>query len=257
MKRAQQWIAFTTIVRKEMVRIFRIWVQTLLPPVVTTVLYFLIFGHVIGQRIGTMEGHQYIQFIAPGLIMMQVITSAYSGSASSLYSNKFVRSIEELLVSPMANWLILLGYMSGGMVRGLLSGSMVAIIALLFTPLSAHNIGLIIFVAVMTAAIFSLGGVINAVYANNFEDISIVPNFILTPLTYLGGVFYSVHLLPPFWEYLSYINPIVYLVSAFRYSLLGVHSSTIVISITMIIVIFILLFLFTLRLFVKGARLRQ
>ncbi|MBB1125864.1 ABC transporter permease [Thiospirillum jenense] len=215
------WIAFETILIKEVVRFARIWIQTLLPSVVTTVLYFVIFGRLIGDRIGVMNGFAYIDYIVPGLVLMAVITNSYSNVVASFYSSKFSRYIEELLVAPVPNWIILAGYVTGGVLRGLAVGIAVTLVAWLFTDLHIHSIGTTITIFTMTAILFSLGGFINAVYANSFDDISIVPTFILTPLTYLGGVFYSIDLLPTIWQHLSLINPILYMVNAFRYGLLG------------------------------------
>jgi ABC-2 type transport system permease protein len=238
----EKFIGLYTIMRREIVRVLRIWTQTLLPPAITTSLYFVIFGHVIGRRIGDMGGYTYIQFIAPGLIMMSIITSSYASSVSSFFSSKFQRNIEEMLVSPMPNYVILLGFMMGGVVRGLLVGFIVAIIALFFTHLQVYSVTSIILVALLSAMIFSLAGVINAVFARKFDDIALVPTFILTPLTYLGGVFYSITLLPPVWRVLSLGNPIVYIVGAFRYGFLGVLSSHLWVSYVMMALFVVVLY---------------
>ena len=218
------WVAFETILAKEILRFSRIWVQTILPSVITTTLYFVIFGRLIGERIGTMGGLDYLDFIVPGLVLMAVITNSYANVVSSFYSGKFSRYVEELLVSPAPNWVILAGYVAGGMARGLTVGVAVMLVALVFTDVHLHSLTVTVLVLVMTAALFSLGGFINAVYANSFDDISIVPTFVLTPLTYLGGVFYSITLLPPFWQTLSLANPVLYMVNAFRGGLLGVSD---------------------------------
>lgn len=226
-------IAFRTIVRKEIYRFLRIWPQTLLPPAITTTLYFLIFGKLIGDRIGTIHGVTYMDYIVPGVILMSVISHSYSNVVSSFYSTKFQRNIEELLVSPVPNWVILLGYISGGIARGLLVGLVVASISLLFTPFSFQNLPIILSTAFLTATLFSLAGFINAIWAESFDDISIIPNFILTPLSYLGGVFYSVEMLPEIWQKISLGNPILYMVNAFRYGMIGVTDIDIQITFMM------------------------
>jgi ABC-2 type transport system permease protein len=218
------WVAFTTILVKEILRFARIWVQTILPSAISTALYFLIFGRLIGERIGPMQGLGYLDFIIPGLVLMAVITNAYSNVVSSFYSSKFSRYIEELLVSPTPNWVILAGYVTGGLARGLTVGIAVSLVALAFTDIEVHSIPISLLVFTLTAVLFSLGGFINAVYANSFDDISVVPTFVLTPLTYLGGVFYSIDLLPEPWQTLSLANPVLYMVNAFRYGLQGVSD---------------------------------
>lgn len=235
-------IAFYTIVRREWIRTFRIWAGTLLPPIVTSVLYFVIFGHVIGSRVGEMDGYPYLQFIAPGLIMMSVITNAYSCTVSGFFSLKFNRDIQEMLITPMPIWVLLSGFMVAGMLRGLLVGSMVTIIALIFTHISVHSFVAVVFVTLFSSAIFSVLGVINAVLARSFDDISLIPTFVLTPLTYLGGVFYSVSLLPVFWQYLSYANPIVYIINTFRYGLLGVKTYHLTLEFSMMALVLIIVF---------------
>jgi ABC-2 type transport system permease protein len=217
-------ITFGTLFRKEVTRFSRIWVQTILPSAITTTLYFVIFGRLIGDRIGPMEGLAYIDFIVPGLVLMAVITNAYSNVVSSFYSSKFSRYVEELLVSPAPNWVILAGYVAGGVARGLTVGLVVMVVAAFFTPLHIHSLGVTVLILLLTAILFALGGFINAVYANSFDDISIVPTFVLAPLTYLGGVFYSIDLLPEPWQTLSLANPILYMINAFRYGLLGVSD---------------------------------
>ena len=217
-------VTFLTLLHKEVLRFSRIWVQTVLPSAITTTLYFLIFGRLIGGRIGSMDGFDYIDFIVPGLVLMAVITNSYSNVVSSFYSSKFSRYIEELLVSPAPNWIILGGYVAGGMARGLVVGAVVMLVSLVFTDLHVHSYAITVLVIVLTSLLFALGGFINAVYANSFDDISIVPTFVLTPLTYLGGVFYSIALLPAFWQQLSLANPVLYMVNAFRFGLLGVSD---------------------------------
>lgn len=216
-------VALATIARKEVRRFLRIWPQTLLPPAVTMTLYLVIFGSLIGNRIGTMGGFSYIEFIVPGVIMIAVITNSYANVVSSFFSSKFQKHIEEILVSPTPNLVLLLGYLAGGVARGLLVGAAVLVISILFTDLRIHNIWVTGSIVFLTSTLFSLGGFINAIFARTFDDVSIVPTFVLTPLTYLGGVFYSIQLLPPFWQKVSLANPILYLVNAFRFGILG-HS---------------------------------
>lgn len=218
----RNWIAYRTLAGKEIHRFMRIWPQTLLPPLVTTSLYFLIFGALMGPRIGPMAGIPYIDYIVPGIILMAVINHSYANVVSSFYSAKFQRHIEEMLIAPMPAWVILAGYITGGVTRGLLVGSIVTGIAAFFTDLKIVHPGLAVAVAVSTSVLFALGGFINAVFANSFDDISIIPNFVLTPLVYLGGVFYSISLLPEPWHSASLANPILYMVNAFRFGFLGV-----------------------------------
>ena len=218
-----RWVGFRTIVIREFSRIVRIWGQTLVPPVITATLYFVIFGSLIGRRIGEMGGVSYMQYIAPGLIMMSVITNSYGNVVSSFFGAKFGRHIEELLVAPLPNWLIVSGYVAGGLLRGLLVGLVVTLIALFFTRLHVEHLGAVLAAVLLTAVIFSLLGFVNAVFAKNFDQISFVPTFILTPMTYLGGVFYSIAMLPDWAQSLSRANPILYMVNAFRYGFLG-HS---------------------------------
>jgi ABC-2 type transport system permease protein len=216
------WVAFWSIVYKEVKRFLRIWPQTLLPPAITMVLYFVIFGNLIGSRIGQMDGFDYMQFIVPGLIMMSVITNAYGNVSSSFFSNKFQRSIEELLVAPVPNWIILAGFVIGGVARGLACGLIVTALSLWFTDLQVHNVWVTLSVILLTAVVFATAGLINAIFATKFDDVTIVPTFILTPLTYLGGVFYSVSLLPELWQWVSKLNPILYMVNTFRYGIIGI-----------------------------------
>lgn len=251
------WVAFVTIVVREVRRFTRIWAQTLLPPAVTMTLYFIIFGNLIGSRIGDMGGYDYMQFIVPGLIMMAVITNSYGNVVSSFFSMKFQRSIEELLVSPVPNWTILAGYVAGGMARGLSIGVIVTLLSLAFTHLSIHNLPMVVITVFLTSALFSLGGFINAMLATKFDDISIVPTFILTPLTYLGGVFYSIELLPDFWRGVSMVNPILYMVNGFRYGILGVSDVNPFVSLGMILVFIVLLATVALRMLAKGKGIRH
>lgn len=219
----RRWVGFRTIVIREFSRIMRIWGQTLVPPAITATLYFVIFGSLIGRRIGDMGGVSYMQYIAPGLIMMSVITNSYGNVVSSFFGAKFGRHVEELLVAPLPNWLIVLGYVAGGLLRGLLVGIVVTLIALFFTHLHVEHVVAVLAAVLLTSVIFSLLGFINAVFAKNFDQISFVPTFILTPMTYLGGVFYSIAMLPEWAQHLSRANPILYMVNAFRYGFLG-HS---------------------------------
>jgi ABC-2 type transport system permease protein len=214
-------VALGTIVRREVARILRIWGQTLVPPAITMTLYFLIFGGLIGRQIGDMGGYTYMEFIVPGLVMMSIIQNSYGNISSSFFGAKFGRHVEELLVSPMPNWVILLGYVAGAVLRGLMVGAIVLVIAMFFTKVRIPHPLVTITTVLLGATIFSLAGFVNAAYAKKFDDIAIVPTFILTPLTYLGGVFYSVKLLPPWAEALTHANPIFYMVNAFRYGLLG------------------------------------
>lgn len=217
----ENWIAFCTIFIKEIRRFIRIWPQTLLPPAITMVLYFVILGRVMGSRIGKMDDYDYMTFVVPGLIIMSVIINSYGNVVSSFFGSKFQRSIEELLISPVPNWIILIGFVMGGVCRGLSVALVVTLLSLFFVDFQIYDIGVTVLTVLLTATLFALGGFINAIYARTFDDISIVPTFILTPMTYLGGVFYSVRILPEFWQELSLINPVLYQVSAFRYGLIG------------------------------------
>jgi ABC-2 type transport system permease protein len=249
-------VALKTIVFKEINRFMRIWVQTILPPAITMSLYFVIFGNLIGSRIGSMDGFLYIQYIAPGIIMMSVITNAYANVVSSFFGAKFQKHIEELLVAPIPNWIILAGYISGGVARGLIVGVVVTVVALFFTDLHLHSIWITVVVVLLTSILFSLGGLINGIFAKKFDDISIVPTFVLTPLTYLGGVFYSIKMLPPLWQKVSLANPILYMVNAFRFGILGVSDIAIGNALTVLTVFCVLLFLFSLLLLNKGVGIR-
>jgi ABC-2 type transport system permease protein len=257
MDNSQKWIAFSTIVRREIHRFLRIWPQTLVPPIITIVLYFVIFGRLIGSRIGEMSELPYIQFVAPGLIMMSVITNSYSNVVSSFYGSKFQRNIEELLVSPTPNWIILLGYVVGGMSRGLGVGAMVTLLSLYFADFSLHSLPITIGIVLMTSLMFSLAGLINAIFAGSFDDISIIPTFILTPLIYLGGVFYSINILPDIWRSISMFNPMLYVVNTFREGMLGVSDVSISFSLGMILVFIGVLAGASLYFLKKGTGIRQ
>ena len=252
------WVAMLTLIGQEVRRFMRIWPQTLVPPVISMSLYFLIFGAFIGSRIGEMDGLAYMEFIVPGLVMMSVMTNSYANVASSFYSRKFQRSIETLLVSPIPDWAILGGFIIGGVVRGLITAAIVVMVASGFADLSVHNGWAIVGVLLLTTALFSLGGFINGMLADKFDDVSIIPTFVLTPLTYLGGVFYSLDLLPPFWRDVSYLNPVVYIVSSFRYGFFGYNNNISVLLSFAIITFFVLaLWFLCMWLLRRGTRLRM
>ena len=249
---SRHWIAFRTLLTREIRRFIRIWPQTLLPPAITMTLYFIIFGNLIGSRIGAMGGFSYMEYIAPGIIMMSVINNAYTNVASSLFSAKFQSHIEELIVAPIPNYLILAGYVAGGMARGLCVGFIVTIVSLFFTDLEIQHLWVTISMIILSSMMFALGGFINAIYARSFDEISIIPTFILTPLTYLGGVFYSISLLPEFWQNVSLLNPILYMVNAFRFGMLGVSDIPVTTAFSIILVCIICLTSFALYLLNKG-----
>jgi len=250
-------VGFNTIVIREFGRIIRIWGQTVVPPAITATLYFLIFGSLIGRRIGDMGGYTYLQYIAPGLIMMTVITNSYGNVVSSFFGAKFGKHIEELLVSPLPNWLIVSGYMMGGVLRGLIVGAVVTIIALAFTHLNVAHLGIVLSAVLLTSMVFSLAGLINAIFAKNFDQVSFIPTFVLTPLTYLGGVFYTIKLLPPFAERLSHANPILYMVGAFRFGFLGVSDVDVGLAYAIMVSAAITLFAVCLWLLHKGIGTRE
>tara|TARA_B100000676_G_scaffold295492_1_gene334758 strand:+ start:1704 stop:2477 length:774 start_codon:yes stop_codon:yes gene_type:complete len=252
----EQWIAYVTIVVKEITRFMRIWQQTLVPPAISTLLYFVIFGSLIGERIGQMDGFDYMDFLVPGLILMAVINASYQNVVGSFFGAKWGKSLEELLVSPTPNSVILLAYVTGGVARGMLVGLIVTGISLLFTDLNVFSIGILTSVAVLTAILFALGGFINAIFAKTFDDVSMVPTFVLLPLTYLGGVFYSIHLLGDFWQQLSKANPILYMVNAFRYGFLGISDVSLSVSFIMIGVFILCFFALSLYLLTHSTRLR-
>lgn len=253
----EQFVAFMTILVKEFRRYTRIWTQTLLPSAITMSLYFVIFGSLIGSRIGDMGGFTYMQFVVPGLIMMAIVTNSYSNVVSSFYGAKFNHSVEELLVSPTPNYVILMGYVLGGVSRGVLVAIIVTIVSGFFTSFHIHSYLVVVVIVLMTSTLFALAGFINAVYANSFDDISIVPTFVLTPLIYLGGVFYSMDLLPEFWANVSRLNPLVYVVNAFRYGVLGVSDVSLPVAFGMITLFTVAAFAFSMHLLNSGKRLRQ
>ncbi len=240
----QLWISFYTMLRKDLVRMFRIWVQTFLPSVITSCLYFLIFGTVLGSRIGTMQGVNYMSFVVPGLVMLAIVTNAYSNTSFTFFQSKFFfRGIDEILVSPTPPWLMIAGFVSGGIVRGVLVGALVLLISLFFTglQLSIFNVAVIFLFAVLTALVCALAGLVNGVYAKSIDAINIVPTFVLQPLVYLGGVFYSVHSLPAAAQYVTYVNPIFYLINGFRYGFLGIADIPIWISLAVLTGMIVLL----------------
>lgn len=252
----EDWVSYKTIAKKEIKRFFRIWPQTLFPPVITVSLYFLIFGNLIGPRIGLMGGVNYMEFIVPGLAMLTVITTAYNNVVSSFYSSKFQSSIEELLISPTPNYIIILGYVTGGVVRGLLVGVVVIAVSHLFQPIHIWHPLLLFLVAFLSALLFALAGFLNAIYAKKFDDITVIPTFILTPLTYLGGIFYSISIIPDVWQMVSRANPILYIIQVFRYAMLGFSEVSVMVSMSTIILFNMVLFLINLRCVQRGVGLR-
>jgi ABC-2 type transport system permease protein len=257
MSLVEQYVAFMTIFRKEVKRYMRIWTQTLLPSAITMSLYFVIFGSLIGSRIGDMGGFTYMQFVVPGLIMMAIVTNSYANVVSSFFGSKFNHSVEELLVSPTPNYVILLGYVVGGISRGILVAIVVTVLSLFFTKMHIHSYFVVVTIVLMTSTLFALAGFINAVFANNFDDISIIPTFVLTPLIYLGGVFYSMDLLSDFWAGVSRLNPLVYVVNAFRYGVLGVSDVSLPLAFGMIGMFTLLAFAYSMHLLNSGTRLRE
>jgi ABC-2 type transport system permease protein len=256
----QKWIAFYTMVRKDVVRLFRIWVQTFLPSVVTSVLYFLIFGKVLGSRIGQVHGVDYMTFVVPGLVMLSIVTNAYANTSFVFFQSKFfARSIDEILVSPTPPWVMIAGFTAGGVIRGILVGTLVLLVSLFFTglTLSIVNLGVILLFAILTSLVFALAGLVNGVYAKSIDGINIVPTFVLTPLVYLGGVFYSIDTLPPWWQKLTHINPLFYLVNGFRYGFLGQTDVSIGIAITILLGMIALLVAINWYLIRTGLGLRQ
>jgi ABC-2 type transport system permease protein len=250
------WVGFQAIVIKEITRFLRTWTQTILPSAITMALYFIIFGHLMGARIGKVEGYDYIQYIAPGLIMMPIITNAYANVTSSFFLAKFQRSIEEILISPIPNYLILAGFVAGAVLRGSIVGFIVTIISLFFAKFTIQHLFVVIGVVLLSTLLFSLAGFINAIYAKKFDDIAIVPTFILTPLIYLGGVFYSVKILPEFWRVLSYLNPILYMVNTFRYGMLGLTDVNIGVAFLIMLIMTAILLWWALYLLHKGIGIR-
>lgn len=257
MTRSPILIGYYTMVRKDFIRIIRIWSQTLLPPVVTTSLYFVIFGKFIGSQVQSINGLSYMQFIVPGIVMMSLITSSYMNTVSTFYFSKWQRTIDEQLVSPMPMWTIIAGFVTGGVMRGMIVGTLVVVTSLFFTHLVIVNIGVILGAAILTSLLFSFAGLVNGIFAKSFDAISIVPTFVLTPLTYLGGVFYSVNQLPPFFKALTLANPILYMVNAFRYGFLGVTDVSVAVCFAVMGGLTVLFFLLTLFLFIRGAGLKK
>ncbi|MBE9563822.1 MAG: ABC transporter permease [Proteobacteria bacterium] len=253
---SQQMVALKTIVVKEYLRFIRIWIQTILPPAITIGLYFIIFGEIIGSQIGDIDGYRYMDYIVPGLILMAVITNAYANVVSSFFSAKFHHSVEEMLVSPLPNYIILLGFVSGGLARGIIVGIIATIVSLFFSELHIHSYPVTFAVFILTSILFALAGFINAAYARSFDDITIIPTFVLTPLIYLGGVFYSIKMLPEIWQTISLVNPILYMVNAFHYGILGVSDIDVATAFIIIIAFIIVLFYFSLRLLRLGVGLK-
>ncbi len=250
------WVGYKTIVRKEITRILRIWGQTIVPPAITMTLYFIIFGELIGRRIGEMGGFSYMQYIVPGLVIMSVITNSYGNMVSSFFGAKFGKHIEELLISPLPNWIILAGYMTGALARGLMVGAVVMVVSLFFTRIDVQHPLIMTSVLLLTAAVFALAGMVNAIFAQKFDDIAIIPTFVLAPLTYLGGVFYSIALLPDFWQRVSVVNPILYMVNGFRYGMLGVSDVSLAMTYGVILAAGAVLFTCCLVLLNRGTGLR-
>ncbi len=257
MERSPILVGYATMVRKDFMRIIRIWSQTLLPPVITTSLYFAIFGTFIGSQVKAVNGMSYIAFIVPGIVMMSLITSAYMNTVSTFYFAKWQRTIDEQLVSPMPMWTIIAGFVTGGLMRAGLVGVLVVATSLFFTHLVLFNVLVIFGAAFLTALLFAFAGLVNGIFAKSFDAISIVPTFVLTPLTYLGGVFYSIEQLPPFFRTLSLFNPILYMVNAFRYGFLGVTDVSIAVCFAVMGGLTIVFFLLTLFLFIRGAGLKK
>jgi ABC-2 type transport system permease protein len=256
MSTSPNWVGFKTIVRKEVTRILRIWGQTIVPPAITMTLYFIIFGELIGRRIGEMHGFTYMQYIVPGLVIMSVITNSYGNMVSSFFGAKFGKHIEELLISPLPNWIILSGYVVGALLRGLMVGTVVLAVSLFFTPIAVQHPLIMLSVLLLTAVVFALAGMVNAIFAQKFDDIAIIPTFVLAPLTYLGGVFYSISLLPGFWQQVSVFNPILYMVNGFRYGMLGVSDVSLVMTYGVILTAGVILFVTCLYLLHRGTGLR-
>ncbi len=257
MSAAEKWVAFQTIVIKEILRFMRIWLQTILPPAITTTLYFVIFGNLIGSQIADMDGFTYMEYIVPGLILMAVLTNSYANVVSSFYGSKFQHNIEEMIISPIPNYIVLLGFIAGGVARGLIVGAVVTLVSLFFTDLNIQHVGLSALVVFLTAFLFAIAGLINGIYANSFDDISIIPTFVLTPLTYLGGVFYTIKMLPEFWQTVSLINPVLYMVNAFRHGILGVSDIDVYRGIFIICIFCIGLFAWALSLLNRGVGIRN
>ncbi|QJC35908.1 ABC transporter permease [Enterobacteriaceae endosymbiont of Donacia sparganii] len=250
-------IALYTISKKEINRFMRIWIQTLIPPIITISLYFIIFGNLINLHIDKILGFSYIQFIIPGLIMMSIINNSYSNVASSFFGAKFQHYIEELLIAPVPTNIIILGYISGGIIRSIIICITLTLISAFFISLHIYSWIFFIIIVILTSILFSIAGLLNAIFAKNFDDISFIPTFILTPLTYLGGVFYSTSILPIFWQQLLKINPIYYIISGFRYSFLGIHTISLFLTINFLIIFIIILYILTFILLEKGIGIRN
>lgn len=253
---SQQMVALKTIVIKEYLRFIRIWIQTVLPPAISVGLYFIIFGELIGSQINDIDGYKYMEYIVPGLILMSVITNAYANVVSSFFSAKFHHSVEEMLVSPLPNNIILMGFVSGGVARGIIVGITVTVVSMFFSDFQIHSYSVTIAVFILTSILFALAGFINAAYARSFDDITIIPTFVLTPLTYLGGIFYSIKMLPEFWQNVSLVNPVLYMINAFRYGLLGVSDIDLSAAFIIIIAFILVLYYFSLRLLRLGVGLK-
>ncbi len=252
----EQMVALKTIVIKEYLRFIRIWIQTILPPAITIALYFIIFGEIIGTQIGDINGYKYMDYIVPGLILMAVITNAYANVVSSFFSAKFHHSVEEMLVSPLPNYIILLGFVSGGLARGIIVGIVATIVSTFFSEIHIHSYPVTFAVFILTSILFALAGFINAAYARSFDDITIIPTFVLTPLIYLGGVFYSIKMLPEIWQNISLVNPILYMVNAFHYGILGTSDIDVSTAFIIIIAFIVVLYYFALRLLRIGVGLK-
>ena len=253
----KNYIAFRTIVDKDIKRILRVWVQTLLPSAITMTLYFIIFGQFIGSQVRNIDGFSYMEFIVPGIVMMAIITNSFTNVVSNFFFSKFQRSIDEILISPTPNWIILTGHITGGVFRGLLVGIIVLAISLFFTSLKVHSFLVIIVFVLLTSIVFSLGGFLNAIFAKKMDQISIIPVFVLTPLTYLGGVFYSIKVLPEFWQAVSLLNPILYMVNGFRFGFLGISDVNIWAGLGILILFAVVLFYINLYLLKKGVGIKS
>lgn len=252
------WISFYTIVRKDVRRMFRIWAQTFLPSVVTSSLYFLIFGAFLGSKIGMVQGVPYIMFVVPGLVMLAVVTNAYANTSSVMFMSKFFgRNIDEILVSPTPPWLLVAGYVTGGVIRGVIIGLLVLVVALFFTQLVVHSVFIVALFLLLTSLVFALAGLVNGIYAKSIDGINIVPTFVLTPLVYLGGVFYSVEALPPFWRTFTQLDPIFYIINGFRYGFLGISDVPILHSVGLLVACTVALIGLAIYLIRSGLGLKQ
>jgi ABC-2 type transport system permease protein len=253
---SMMWVSFYTIVRKEVVRMFRIWTQTFLPPAITTALYFLIFGKFIGSQIAPINGVTYMQFIVPGLVMMAVVMQSFMNSAFTFYMAKFQKTLEEVSVSPTPYLVLIAGHVASAVIRGMLTAVIVLGVALFFTHLSIAHLFITILFVFLSSLLFALAGLINGVFANSFDTVSIFPTFVLTPLTYLGGVFYSVSVLPEIWQNISLANPILYMVNGFRYGMLGFADTNVILSLGVLSALVVVLTLVNWWIFKTGKGLR-